>query len=101
MFVAGGLVWANLVKTQIIHNVNKHGAGFDFTTTSRGWPWRWSFEVLNATPVMLPEGVFYTPGVGSIYWKDLTVDILTALAILFTAAFACERLIRRREACTP
>ena len=82
MFVAGGLMWANVAE----HHYNPplitpNGAAV--FSGPRGWPIVWDWNVISDMP--------------RFNWGHLALNIVACLAILAAFACACEWRIRRRE----
>ena len=105
MFVAGGLLWANLNA-----HPKSYVSGYEISEDSydpvitkiwiRGWPFpcftfKTSISTGNTIVLEIP-----TPQGHYIPWK-VAADICIAFALLAASAFVCEWRIRRREARAP
>ena len=95
MFVAGGLLWANVrpqsIEVELSNDVPLNPDPLVIGIV-RGWPTTFHVEYL-----------FADSNYGYLPWNrtHLLINIITNLAILAVTAFACEWRIRRREACKP
>jgi hypothetical protein len=88
MFVAGGLMWANVVEDISYYWVQPYvGDPIRLELRKQGWPIRFTEYYLYDS--QKPN-----------YWK-CAADFATALVILAAIAFVCEYFIRRREARAP
>ncbi|HYG78437.1 MAG TPA: hypothetical protein VEK08_25775 [Planctomycetota bacterium] len=89
MFVAGGLLWANLVERKQIDSDNRVWAHL-------GWPiWFTSTFKGGWISIGKPERWY------EFHSTWLVFDVLIGLALLFTVATAIESYLRRREDRTP
>jgi hypothetical protein len=85
MFVAGGLLWANLngenVMIDVLTNEPK---------TVYGWP-RIALEQFSAFYMRSNQDQYFPD------WNGIAVNVVIAGLILALSAMICEYLIRRRE----
>ncbi|HLX59649.1 MAG TPA: hypothetical protein VKX17_00065 [Planctomycetota bacterium] len=98
MFVAGGLIWANVTVTESNYTSEgfKEGRWNKAEVYDRmyGWPDQFWQETLERG-----ANGEYVPVVPVRYRRRIIVrNALVALAILFVVWFLCEWLIRRRAA---
>ena len=96
MFVAGGLMWANLTPIRRyypFHDTYPNGYVEKGITMriERGWPIGVQVETPGA--IYVNSGLLAPP---SLHLDALYINIPTALALLAAAAFVCEWLIRKR-----
>lgn len=93
MFVAGGLIWANL--TQVASSGTIYGA---LNHDKYGWPFT-VIDYTSYTPNVYqagttPVAVYSTKR----YFKSIVINTAVAFVILFAMWFTCEWRIRRRAA---
>jgi|SRR5579862_1262852 len=89
MFVAGGLIWANIGVS--IYKLNFHGTRS--THLQYGWPFKAPLFIIEE------NGVQFAPRATPIFFAIFFVpDLLIAVGILLATGFTCEWLIRRRAA---
>ena len=121
MFVAGGMLWANLHRQRVPQNpeMDKDINDFDkrafativsktprldivwtehYSVTSMGWPCR--AVIFNDFSNLCTERADLTivERTWRVHYSSLWVDIVLAFAALFLVFWVCERLIRRRAA---
>jgi len=84
MFVAGGLMWAN-VYGRCVEQWN------ECCQFEHGWPFDGAFHTVE----IIKGGETYPPEFRTL---PLIFNALIALSILFAVWFLCEWLIRRRDA---
>lgn len=114
MFVAGGLIWANVLpKVEYFEGEGSIVYGL-MRDHDYGWPstWHVATEETRAIGVVEKSGKIYIAQ-GDInatnpnfhwqktYWIGLTINSFVGLAICSFVAFVCERRISRREARKP
>jgi len=110
MFVAGGLMWANVHRPpqpfppidESAHEMACYNAEVYCYQDARGWPWPFCEPGRTYSP---PGSSVFTSGTNRIvvvhediwHFGALAIDIAIALAILFAVAFVLEWRIRRRS----
>ena len=103
MFVAGGLMWANLRARK----VEWDGSNIGYVATrSPAFDYGWPQVILNdhyewKTPFDRSDLTDETYKVQWWRYDNLAINIATALALFCATAFMCEWSIRRREARAP
>ena len=102
MFVAGGLLWANLIVTRIEEPGKKDW--YRNGPPKYGWLeyYGWPKPAFTRFPIWVGSAVWRESGVNETFvWQYAAIDVATAAAVLFATLFACEWLVRRREARAP
>ena len=91
MFVAGGLMWANICENW------RYSRSFDnieWEDINYGWPFTavtFHSHRNNGNPDWVQSYAMYTPE-----WKFVLVNATSAIAVLLAVWLLCEWLIRRR-----
>jgi|SRR5579862_6407701 len=93
MFVAGGIIWANVHKNESVEHQFGDGCPALVEQTFFGWP-------MNA---YRSHGYFTWGNTGTglgpqLYYTGISVDALAGFGLLSSTWFVCEWLIRRRAA---
>jgi|SRR5579862_2975580 len=91
MFVAGGLIWANVNGRRILI-----GGPFIGTEQNYGWPCLIT-EPFTRYITERRDGT-WDESLPDISYSGVAVDLAVSVAILFAVWFTCEWLIRRRAA---
>jgi hypothetical protein len=105
MFVAGGLVWANLRPFDFsIASKDAVNIDFDESAIPFGQTWGWPARVYATGFIAYAEKIMAGTGdshqvVGWSY-KALILNILTAFALLSATAYVCESFLYRRARAT-
>ncbi len=86
MFVAGGIIWANALQSD---GSSPEGAYRRYTY---GWPLEFYHRQFYGDILLEATWGVYYP------YARIIIDLVVALAILFSTHFLCEWLIRRRAA---
>lgn len=89
MFVAGGLIWANVPQKRDVPLQVKTESEL-IAYFAQGWPY--SFRILEFVNPDVTEGYYDT----RLEYAPLARNICIALAILAATAILCEWLLRRR-----
>ena len=93
MFVAGGLIWANVTPNK------NYGLGCSegiyHKSVWYGWPFSCIFDIKLSNSLFDWVGKHYR---WIIDWNKSVLNLLIALLLVFLVYFLCEWLIRRRAA---
>jgi len=94
MFVAGGVIWANVVPNQVPGKTNTKIVPYRiYAVEILGWPASykrsWRLAVYSRRPLFSRPTEYA--------WDNLFLDVAIALSILAAVGFALEWGIRRRE----
>ena len=99
MFVAGGLIWANVRECVETRNVyDSLGVHPAIKFYSHGWPLPITYTVEGERRWRINH---YVRSYGRFHlelYVAIPVDLLTAIGISYSTWFLCEWLIRRRAA---
>ena len=105
MFVAGGLMWANIHATRLrldriekveTDNVELKGADYQYEVWGNGWPaaFHQRFDdiyIFKTKPNFVQSSTHYTS------YSMVVLDLAVALLIHFSVWFGCEWWVQRKR----